>query len=429
MSDITYEEILEDFIVFRTAFSKIFSIQDNLERLRDEYLPKSKHKQQLKKLVQINENQNKSLQERFKKLEEENEIYKKKTAAAENESDKLRNENVLIRKRKELMECDLNEKNSSLKIENETFRGRLDSEIEESEQRETKLRKENIALQNELEELKKRNHKLEDELGRLKQKNQSLHNNFNENQNKFNDIKTRNSELKETVDDLTEALKILENKNHGLEHAKRGLEYDKKGLELTLKQNKRQFESLSKESPEIASKICKQQGYAITSDCQSTSFVKTEPGEKVLETKHINKNFMCRDCYSDWLSKIPKSGDLTMVPNPVDEIKTFSSQSDLEAHILVDHTTGREKILKCWQDGSTYTCTEPDSKNGTCSFKSNSEDQYRMHLKVDHARIRRANIYEIYGLKSYLFHLKSFRPNLNIIPQFTPNWGPQYHTV
>ena len=71
MSDITYEEILEDFIVFRTAFSKIFSIQDNLERLRDEYLPKSKHKQQLKKLVQINENQNKSLQERFKKLEED----------------------------------------------------------------------------------------------------------------------------------------------------------------------------------------------------------------------------------------------------------------------------------------------------------------------------------------------------------------------
>ena len=246
-------------------------------------------------------------------------------------------------------------------------------------------------------------------------------------------METRNSKLesrlasnKETIHNLKEQVKILEHENHGLEHAKKGLEHDKKGLELSLKQKKRQFESLSKESPEIANKICKQQGYAITSDGQGKPTMKLEPGE-ILDTKHSSKNFMCRDCYSGWLSKIPESGDLTMVPNPVDEIKTFSSQSDLEAHILVDHTTGREKILKCWQDGSTYTCAEPDSKNGTCSFKSNSKHQYRMHLKVDHANIHRASIYEIYDLKSCIFHLKSFRPNLNIIPQFTPISYSMFH--
>ena len=416
MSEPSVERILEDFVVFRNAYQTIYSIQENLERLRDEYISKSYHKQQLKKSVKIYENQHKTLQERFNKLEEENQKYKKEIADTKSENKDLENECVLIRKRKELMECELNEKNSSLKLENETFRDRLDSEIEESEQRETKLRKENLALQNELEELKEMNQRLEDDYGRLKQKNQSLHNNFNENQNKFNDIKIRNSELKED-------LKILELKNDGLEHAKKGLQSDKKGLELELKQIKRQFESLSKESPEIANKICKQQGYAITSGYEGKPIIKMEPGETPMDKKNSSKNFMCRDCYSDWLSKIPKSGDLTMAPNPIKEIKSFSSQSDLKAHILNDHISAN--VLKCWQEGSKYICQEPDSKNGTCSFRSNSEHQYNMHLKVDHAKIQFINIYQIYGLKSYLFNLKSFRPitqyhstiNPNIIPR------------
>ena len=160
MSEPSVERILEDFARFRKAYPTIFSIQENLERLRDEYISKSYHKQQLRKSAEILQNQNKTLHERINKLEEENQKYK--------------NECVLIGKRKELMECELNEKISSLKIENETFRDRLDYEIEESEQRETKLRKEKQALQNELEELKKRNQTLEDEFGRLKQQNQCL---------------------------------------------------------------------------------------------------------------------------------------------------------------------------------------------------------------------------------------------------------------
>ena len=408
MSEPSVERILEDFARFRKAYPTIFSIQENLERLRDDYISKSYHKQQLRKSAEILQNQNKTLHERINKLEEENQKYK--------------NECVLIGKRKELMECELNEKISSLKIENETFRDRLDYEIEESEQRETKLRKEKQALQNELEELKKRNQTIEDEFGRLKQQNQSLHNNFTENQNKFNDIKTKNSELMED-------LKILELKNDGLEHAKKGLQSDKKGLELELKQIKRQFESLSKESPEIASKICKKQGYAITSGNEGKPLIKMEPGEITMDTKISSRNFMCRDCYSGWLSKIPKSGDLTMAPNPLEEIKMFSSQSDLKAHILTDHISAN--VLKCWQEGSTYICQEPDLKNGTCSFRTNSEHQYNMHLKVDHAKVQFINIYQIYGLKSYLFNLKSFRPitqyhstiNPNIIPR--PKGWPQ----
>ena len=422
MSEISVERILEDFALFRKAYPTIFSIQENLERLRDEYVSKSYHKQQLKKSAKIHENQNKTLQERFKKLEEENQKYKNEITATKSENKDLKNECVLIRKRKELMECELNETNSSLKIENETFRDRLDYEIEENERRETKLQKEKIALQNELDELKKKNQELEDEYGRLKQKNQSLHNNFNENQNDLNGIKTKNSELQED-------LKILELKNDGLEHAKKGLQSDNKRLELELKQIKRQFESLSRENPEIASKICKKQGYAITSEYEGKPVIKIEPGEITLDTKNSNKNFMCRDCYSDWLSKIPKSGDLAMAPNPIKEIQIFSSESDLKAHILTEHISAN--VLKCWQEGSTFICQEPDSKNGTCSFKSNSEHQYKMHLKVDHARIQFINIYQIYGLKSYLFNLKSFRPitqyhstiNPNIIP--TPKGWPQ----
>ena len=436
MSEPSFDRILEDFSVFRKAYPAVFSIQDDLNRLRDEYVSKSYHKQQLKRLEKMKDNQNKTLQERFNKLAEENKEYKSKIdeikkerellsgisetyEKLEQENFNIRNEIVLIRKRKELMECELNERISSLKDQLETFRDGLDFEIEDNEKRETKLRNEKNALQNELDEGKKTYDKLKDEFACLKQKNQSLHNNFTEGQAKIKDIQSKNDELevllktnKETIDNLKEELKILEHKNDGLEHAKKALEHDKKGLELTLKQKKRQFESLSKESPEIASKICKQQGYAITSGSQSRPVIKMEPGEFNMDIKNSSKNFMCRDCYSDWLSKIPKSGDLTLVPKPLDQIKTFSSQTDLEDHILVDHIIGRKNILKCWQEGSTYICTEPDSKNGTCGFKSNSQHQYNMHVKVDHAQIRSFNIYEIYGLKSYLYHLKSFRNTL-----------------
>lgn len=386
MSEPSVERILEDFARFRKAYPTIFSIQENLERLRDEYISKSYHKQQLRKSAEILQNQNKTLHERINKLEEENQKYK--------------NECVLIGKRKELMECELNEKISSLKIENETFRDRLDYEIEESEQRETKLRKEKQALQNELEELKKRNQTLEDEFGRLKQQNQCLHNNLTENQNKFNDIKTRNSELKED-------LKILELKNDGLEHAKKGLQSDKKGLELELKQIKRQFESLSKESPEIASKICKQQGYAITSS-QPVIPIKSEPTEFCSATYSIN-NFMCRICYYSWLCEVPKSGFRI----PTDEIKTFSSQSELEDHFSNDHDHDRKSFLKLWQKGSIYICKEPDSKNGTCGFKSNSEREYDTHLKVDHAKIQFLDKNQIYELR---YHLSQYAPFRKIMP-------------
>ena len=82
------------------------------------------------------------------------------------------------------------------------------------------------------------------------------------NQEKLKAIELKNEELEsslkskdEAIRNLKEELQILENKNHELKT-------NKKGLKLELKQKQRHFDSLSAESPELANKICKQQGYA-----------------------------------------------------------------------------------------------------------------------------------------------------------------------
>ena len=201
----------------------------------------------------------------------------------------------------------------------------------------------------------------------------------------------------EEIRNFKEELKILECKNHELKT-------NKKGLKLELKQKQRRFDSLSAESPELANKICKQQGYAITSDCGKQPIIKMEPNDSCSNIRTVNTgNFMCLHCYLRWLKTVPKSEDLTLSANPADKIKLFSSQSELENHYVNYHNMNIIHQFDgfIYASDIIYNCTEPDSKNGTCRFKSDSKQSYENHRKLDHAKIQLLTTREIYELRKY----------------------------
>ena len=389
----SFEKLIDHLKVIRKTYPTIFSIQDEVERLRDEHMictslhiSKSLYNKKVKKIERLKEQYN-TILTRCDKLAAENEKL-----AAENE----RNKNVIavISKRNNIAESKLAAANDS------------------SSSKETKLREENARLQSQLREMEKKNEnqiailskrhdlaerKLRDENARLQhqlEQNKNLHQDYNA--KKLKALESRNNELESSLKTSRENFEILQNQHEGLKRSKTA-------LELELKQKKRQFESLSTESPEIATKICKQQGYAITA---SQPVIKSEPKDFCSNSYSIN-NFMCRVCYLGWLSEVPKSG----FRNPMEEIKTFSSQSDLEGHFLNDHNVDRNTFLKYWQQGSTYICKEPDSKNGICEFKSNSERAYDAHLKFDHAKIHFLDNNQIYELR-YLSHNASIQKTM-----------------
>ena len=365
---------------FENLLGYLSDLKHEVKRLQDEHISKSNHKKQMKKLKKLQENESTLLQ-RIDKLTHENEKYKK--------------EIITVTKLQEHAEI-------QLKTAEETI-ATLHRGFKEREQSNNELRDENGRLQNDLEETK-------NAWNNLKQ-GKNLQKEYIE--KKLKAVESKNGELdlslkenEETIRNLKEELKILEYKN--LE-----LETNKKGLTLQLKQKKRHFDSLSAESPELAKKICKQQGYAVTSDCPGQPIIKMEPDEIHPDTKDSIKNFTCRYCYADWLATIPFSGRVTSDTHPFqDKIKTCSSRSELEDHIwmnhMIDECTGSLNVLKWEENGSTYICKEPDSKNGSCSFKTNSQDQYNAHLKLDHAKIHSLkSVVKVYSIRKYLGHLES----------------------
>ena len=389
----SFEKLIDHLKVIRKTYPTIFSIQDEVERLRDEHMictslhiSKSLYNKKVKKIERLKEQYN-TILTRCDKLAAENEKL-----AAENE----RNKNVIavISERNNIAESKLAAANDS------------------RSSKETKWREENARLQGQLTEMEAKNEnqiailskrhdlaerKLRDENARLQhqlEQNKNLNQDYNA--KKLKALESRNHELESSLKTSRENFEILQNQHEGLKRSKTA-------LELELKQKKRQFESLSTESPEIATKICKQQGYAITS---SQPVIKSEPKDFCSNAYSIN-NFMCRVCYWVWLSEVPKSG----FRNPTEEIKTFSSQSELEYHFLNDHNVDRNTFLKYWQQGSTYICKEPDSKNGICEFKSNSEQAYDAHLNFDHAKIQFFDNNQIYELR-YLSNYASIRKTM-----------------
>ena len=393
----SFEKLIGHLQVLRKAYPTIFSIQDEVDRLHDEHMictslhvSKSVYKKKVKKIEKMKEQYN-TILTRCDKLAAENE----KLAA---ENDRYKNVIAVISKRNDIAKSQLAAANDA------------------SSSTETKLREENARLQNQLNEseeqnknqisiLTKRNdlaeRKLRDENARLQHQldqNKNLQKEYNE--KKIKALESRNGELESSLKTSKEDFEILQNQHEGIKRSKRA-------LELQLQQKKRHFESLSTESPEIASKICEQQGYAITSS-EPAIQVKSEPTDFCSATYSIN-NFMCRVCYYSWLCEVPKSGFRI----PTEEIKTFSSQSELEDHFSNDHDHDRNSFLKLWQKGSIYICKEPDSKNGTCGFKSNSEVEYDAHLKVDHAKIQLLDKNQIYELR---YHLSQYAPFRKIMP-------------
>ena len=347
---------------FERLLGHVSDLKHEIECLHDEHISKSYHKKQMKKLKKLQESESTLLQ-RIDKLAHENEKYK--------------NEIVAVTKQKDYAEAQLKSAEERIATLHRGFK--------ERERSKTELRDENAELQNTLAETKKA-------LDRLKQ-SKNLQQEYKE--KKLKGMESKNGELEsslkskdETIRNLNEELKILEYKNLELEN-------NKKGLELEIRKRKRQFDSLSTESPEIANKICKQQGYAITSDSKKQCIIKMEPNDFCSDIKPVN-NFMCRICYYfEWLQTVPKTEDLNLSANPADTIKTFSSQSELHNHFLIDHET-----QTFWpMDGSIYACTESDSKNGTCRFRSNSKQAYEQHLSIDHAKIQLLTKREIYELR------------------------------
>ena len=339
---------------FENLLGYLSDVKHEVKRLQDEHISKSNHRKQMKKLKKLQENESTLLQ-RIDQLAHENEKYK--------------NEIVAVTKQKEHAEI-------QLKTAEETI-ATLHRGFKESERSKTDLRDENNKLQNDLEEIK----------------------------TAWNKLKQGKNLQKEYTE---KKLKAMESKNGELE-----LSLKSNDETLQLKQKKRHFDSLSAESPELAKKICKQQDHAIRSDCPGQPIIKMEPDEIPPDTTNSIKTFTCRYCYADCLATIPFSGRITSDTHPFqDKIKTCSSQSELEDHIWMDHKydecIGSLNFLKWEEKGSTYICKEPDSKYGTCSFKSNSQDQYKAHLKVDHMKIQLfKGIVQIYSLRKYLRHLES----------------------
>ena len=214
---------------FERLLGYISDLKYEIECLRDEHITKSKHEKKMKKLKKLQEIESTLLQ-RIDKLAHENEKYK--------------NEIVAVTKQKDYAEA-------QLKSAEETI-ATLHRGFKESERSKIELRDKNTELENSLAETKKALDKLE--------QSKNLQQEYKE--KKLKGMESKNGELElslkskdETIRNLNEELKILEYKNLELEN-------NKKGLELEIRKRKRQFDSLSTESPEIANKICKQQGYA-----------------------------------------------------------------------------------------------------------------------------------------------------------------------